>query len=241
MNKVLIVDDEPAARLLIKQYLSTYPELVLIAEAQNGFEAVELINKHEPEIVFLDIQMPGWDGFEVIKRVNQLPKIIFSTAYDNYALKAFDVHAIDYLLKPYTKERFAKSVSKIINSNYNNKNLIELAESLHSSKYPEKIFVEHGSRLVPLPIIKIIWIEASKDYTRLHTDDNVYLSTYGISEMDKKLNPSIFTRIHRSAIINVNEVKEISKDSNGYIVLLSNKIIQRVSRSYSHAVKQLIA
>lgn len=240
MNTVLIADDEPAARILIKQYLLAYKEFTLLGEATNGLEAIELINKLEPDVVFLDIQMPGADGFEVIKKLQQLPKIIFSTAFDNYALKAFEVHAMDYLLKPYTRERFALAIDKIINHHYNNKALIELAESLLKTNYSEKIFVEHGTRLVSLNVKEIIWIEASGDYAKLHTANNVYLSTYGITEISKKLNPSIFTRVHRSAIINVNEVKEISKDSNGYILLLGNKASVRVSRRYSDIVKQLI-
>jgi two-component system, LytTR family, response regulator len=243
MNKTIIIcDDEDDARLLIQQYIADYPQLQVIKECNNGPEAVAAIDSLEPDLIFLDIQMPGLSGFQVLQKIVHVPQIIFSTAFDKYALKAFDNNAVDYLLKPYTKERFAQAVNKVLLGTAKNREAIKnLSDNLQSAytAYPDKVLVESGSRMISLSVNDIHWIEADGDYTRLHTAQKFYLSTYGISILEQKLNPAAFIRIHRSAIININLIKEVYKDSNGYYAVLQNGATQKVGRSYTEVIKKL--
>lgn len=223
IKKVLICDDEDDARKLILQYIADYPQLQVIQECLNGPEAVNAIDSLEPDIIFLDIQMPGLSGFQVLQNIVHVPQIIFSTAFDKYALKAFDNNAIDYLLKPYTRQRFRQAVNKLLlNTAKNIESIKNLSENLQSgySPYPEKVLVENGNRMISLSVNDINWMEAEGDYTKLHSNEKTYLSNYAIGTLEQKLNPAIFVRIHRSAIININMVKEVFRDNNGYYVVL---------------------
>ena len=241
MKKVIIIDDEAAGRTLIKQYLQQYPDLIVLAEANNGVDAVRLINEFKPDLIFLDIQMPGLSGFEVLKRIEEIPQVIFSTAYDQYALQAFEVHAVDYLLKPYTRDRFAQAVGRILAADSSNVQRIQpLAESLlNVSTFPEKILVQMGNRLVTVGVADIIWIDAEGDYSKLITTKNNHLSNYGISALETKLNPQQFIRVHRGSIINIAFVKEVQKYPNSYDVIMQNADVVRVSRSYMDKIKEL--
>jgi two-component system LytT family response regulator len=242
-KKVIICDDEDDARLLIRQYIAGYQQLEVVKECCNGPEAVAAIDEDEPDLIFLDIQMPGLSGFQVLQQIIHIPQIIFSTAFDKYALKAFDNNAVDYLLKPYTKQRFAQAIQKVLNDARKNaagiKNLSESLQQAYSA-YPEKVLVESGSRMISLSVNDISWIEADGDYTRLHTANKFYLSNYGISILEQKLNPLTFLRIHRSAIINTNMIKEVYRDANGYYVVLQNGTTQKVGRNYIEVIKKLI-
>ncbi|WP_353779437.1 response regulator [Winogradskyella sp. 3972H.M.0a.05] len=241
MKKVIIVDDEAAGRKLIKEYLEDFPELVLLGEANNGVDAVKMVNEFKPDLVFLDVQMPGMTGFDVLTHLEELPQIIFSTAYDQYALKAFDVHAVDYLLKPYTKERFKVAVERLeLNSGGNKAR--PLAESLFmdSPKIPERILVQSQNKLVTISLEDVVRIEAYGDYSKLITEDKTYLSNYGISSLEEKLNASIFIRVHRSSIININRVKELNKYTKSYDVTMQNGDVVRVSRGYMDNIKKLM-
>lgn len=238
MKKVIIADDEKAGRVLIKEYLEDYPELVLISEVNNGVDAITEINKFKPDLVFLDIQMPGKTGFEVLKHLEEIPKIIFSTAYDEYALKAFEVHAVDYLLKPYTKDRFNLAVERL---NTENDKLGSLAQSIlmEEPSYPHRVLVNHNKKLITIKCEDIIWIEAYGDYSKIHTESQVYLSNYGITDLEEKLNPKLFLRVHRSSIINMERVKELNKYGKSYDVTMENGQIVRVSRGYMEAIKRI--
>ncbi|MEO1417760.1 MAG: LytTR family DNA-binding domain-containing protein [Bacteroidota bacterium] len=240
MKKVIIVDDESAARKLIKEYLQDYPDLVLLGEANNGVDAVKIIQKFQPDLLFLDIQMPGLTGFEVLTRLDVIPQVIFSTAYDQYALQAFEVHAVDYLLKPYTKERFQEAVSRVLNQD--NTAIGPLTESLYQEKssYPEKILVPSGRKLVSIDVQEIIRIEADGDYSRLVLPQNTYLSSYGISRLEEKLNPDTFLRVHRSSIVNIHFIESVEKYPSSYDLILENKDVVRVSRSYMERIKNLM-
>jgi len=241
MKKVIIVDDEIAGRHLIKEYLEDYPNLVILGEANNGVDAVKIINEFRPDLVFLDIQMPGMTGFDVLTHLEELPQIIFSTAYDQYALKAFDVHAVDYLLKPYTKERFKVAVERLFMNKEKNK-AATLTNSLlmESSNYPSKILVQSQNKLITVSIEEVIRIEAFGDYSKLVTNDKNYLSNYGISVLEDKLNPAIFIRVHRSSMINLNKVKELNKYTKSYDITMQNGDVVRVSRGYMDNIKKLM-
>lgn len=241
MRKVIIVDDEAAGRKLIKEYLEEFEDLILLGEANNGVDAVKIINEFKPDLVFLDVQMPGMTGFDVLKHLEELPHIIFSTAYDQYALKAFEVHAVDYLLKPYTKERFKVAVERLSKSKETNK-ARPLAESLliETSKYPERILVQKQNKLVTIAVEDVIRVEAYGDYSKLITKDDTFLSNYGISTLENKLNETLFIRVHRSSIINLNKVKELNKYTKSYDVTMKNGDVVRVSRGYMDNIKKLM-
>lgn len=237
MKKVVIVDDEAAGRKLIREYLEEYPNLIVLGEANNGVDAVKEINKFKPDLVFLDVQMPGLTGFEVLTHLEELPRVIFSTAYDQYALKAFEVHAIDYLLKPYTKERFRTAVERL---NDDLKGLGELTESLHlqPSTYPSKFLVQKGRKMINLALDQVEWIEAYGDYCKLHTQDEHYLSNYGISTLEDRLDPNRFLRVHRSHIVNLNAIAEVEKYGKGYQARMENGDKVKVSRSFTEQLKK---
>jgi len=239
MKKVLIADDEKASRTLIKEYLEGFPDLVLIAEVNNGVDAITEINRFRPDLVFLDIQMPGKTGFEVLTYLEELPAIIFSTAYDEYALKAFEVHAVDYLLKPYTKERFKLAIERL---DGDNQKLGKLTESLMMEKtdYPSRVLVQHNKKLITIAADTIQWVEAYGDYSKLHVDQQVFLSNFGITDLEQKLNPQKFLRVHRSSIINLDKVKELNKYGKSYDVTMLNEEVVRVSRGYMEALKKIM-
>ena len=240
-KKILIADDELPARNLLKEYLCDYQNLQLIGECRNGIEAVSLINVIRPDIVFLDIQMPGKTGFEVLQEIEYIPLIIFSTAYDQYALKAFEVNAVDYLLKPYTRERFRLAVDRALNNPTRTmQNIQLLTEAMLPVTYPERILVEQGAKLISLAVSDIQWIEAEGDYSKIHTGNLSYLSNRGISELEKKLDPRIFQRIHRSYLVALSSIKEVHKETSGPQVVLFSGVILKVSRSYTEALKKLI-
>ena len=241
MQKVIIADDEAAGRMLIKQYLADFPALIIVGEANNGVDAIKLINEFKPDIIFLDIQMPGLTGFEVLKHIDEIPQIIFSTAYDKYALQAFEVHAIDYLLKPYTRERFKAAIQKLRNdSQQQQPNIQPLAESLiNAAQYPDKILIQINQKLITISLSDVLWIEADGDYSKLITTKGNYLSNYGISLLENKLNPQNFIRVHRSSIINLAFVKEIQKQISSYDVIMQNGDVVRVSRGYMENIKRL--
>jgi two-component system, LytTR family, response regulator len=242
MQKIIIIDDEAAGRQLIREYLEDFPDLIVIGEANNGVDAIRLIREFKPDLIFLDIQMPGLNGFDVLTRLDEMPLVIFSTAYDKYALKAFEVHALDYLLKPYTRDRFSIAVQKALNSLQTNLNSVQsLTESLLTpeSTYPEKILVQIGAKLVTVDLAEVIWIDAEGDYSKLITSKQRYLSNYGLGALEKKLDPRRFIRVHRSAIINLAFVQEIQKQISSYDVILQNGDVVRVSRGYMENIKRL--
>lgn len=236
---VVIVDDEAPARILLREYIGRFPKLKIIAECKNGIEAIGIINILKPDLLFLDIQMPGKTGFEVLQEIEHFPTIIFSTAYDKYALQAFEVNAVDYLLKPYTQVRFEQALQKALEKE-NINNVQQLSESLHTGSYPERILVEQGNRLVSISIHEILWLEAEGDYTRIHTAKQGFLSNKGISEMEQRLNPQLFQRVHRSAIIALNAIQEVIREPTGPQILLKNAILIKVSRSYIESLKKFI-
>ncbi|MEL6304134.1 MAG: LytTR family transcriptional regulator DNA-binding domain-containing protein [Bacteroidota bacterium] len=239
MKKVVIADDEKAGRQLIKEYLSDYPDLVLIGEANNGVDAIKEINTFKPDLVFLDIQMPGKTGFEVLNYLDEIPHIIFSTAYDEYALQAFEVHAVDYLLKPYTKARFKTAIERLSQDQNQLQALVQNVV-LNDSTYPSRVLVQFNKKLISIKVEDIVWVEAYGDYSKVHTDTNAFLSNFGISDLESKLNPAVFVRVHRSSIINLDQVKELDRYGKSYDVTMSNGEVVRVSRGYMDTLKKLM-
>jgi two-component system LytT family response regulator len=243
--RTLIVDDEPPARNLIQEYLDDVDRIEVIGECGNGREAIDAINEEAPDLVFLDVQMPGLDGFDVLERIDVLPDVIFSTAYDEYAIEAFDAGAVDYLLKPYSKERFRKAVDRALDRHDQDGDEYgdRLAALLQEAKTgpedsPERLYVRHGEKIIPVDPEDIRWIEAAGDYSKLHTAEKTYLSSMGIGDLDERLDGKRFARVHRSHIIAFPTVDHLRSDgSGGYRVILDDGTTLRVSRSYAPDVR----
>ena len=238
-----MIDDESPARKLLKEYLADYADLIVVGEAANGVDALRLIADHEPEIIFLDIQMPGLNGLEVLARLDTLPLVIFSTAYDQYALEAFELHAVDYLLKPYSRARFARAIERIAGRTASEQpNVARLAQHLRdeTTRYPDRIMVPRASKYVALPVADILCIKADGDYSTIVTDNEQFLSQYSLKETEARLDPERFLRIHRSTIINRYAIREIYKEGHGYDVVLTNGNLLRASRSYAEVVRKIL-
>ncbi len=245
MIRTIIVDDEPLARQLIKEYLEDYPEISVITECKNGKQAVKAINKEKPSLVFLDIRMPDMDGFEVIERLTFIPEIIFSTAFNDYALKAFEVNAVDYLLKPYNRMRFKKAIENILHrekkSSQQVNHILKLLSDVHEpSQFPKRIFIRVGKKIVGVQTGEIIWIEANGDYTNLHTEQHSYLSNLSLNELEARLDQKQFVRVHRSFMIAANAIEHLASDGEGgYIATLKDRSKVKVSRTYAPKLKHL--
>ena len=241
----LIVDDEKLARDLIIEFLQNYPELELLGECTKGTEAVEKINSLKPDLIFLDVQMPGMNGFDVLEEIEHEPYVIFTTAYDQHAIKAFEKNAVDYLLKPLDDERFRTAIQRAIKrKGLEENNLEELMESLRPerrSNYDSHLFVQKSEKLFNLPIDDILFLEASGDYTVITTKNDQYVSSSGIGRLEELLSPDIFFRVHRSTIINIHHLKEIERHFNGaMMVRMHNGKTFPVSRTYAKIIRKKV-
>lgn len=238
---VLIIDDEEASRGLIRQYLAGHTGMDVLGECENGLEAVAAINARRPDLVFLDVQMPGLNGFQVLQEIAHVPLIIFTTAFDRFAIKAFELNAVDYLLKPYTRQRFDQSVERI-KQRTDQHDLYNLAASapLPQGAYPGRIFVETPGRLKSLDVQQILYLNAEKEYTRIYTAGGSFLSSQGIGTLEKRLDPQRFIRVHRSFIVNIYQIKEVYRDISKTFVVLNGNIEIAVGRNYLDPLKKLI-
>jgi two-component system, LytTR family, response regulator len=244
--RTIIIDDEKLARELVKSYLQHFPELQLEGECTNGFEGIKMINELKPDLVFLDIQMPKITGFEMLELIEEPPAIIFTTAYDEFALKAFEVNAVDYLLKPFSEERFSTAVNKALkmirDKEVNKKTLNKITDTLSSSpEYLKRIVVKNGSRISVIPAEEIQWIEAQDDYIMIHTKNEKHLKQKTMSSVEKNLDPSAFVRVHRSYIISLKELKKIVlMEKESYRVILNDNTSLPVSKSGYNRLKETL-
>jgi two-component system LytT family response regulator len=248
--KTLIVDDEPLARRTLRDLLQADPEIELIGECSNGPLAIDFISKQSPDLLFLDIQMPGMNGFEVLSKIEheRIPAIVFVTAFDQYALKAFEVHALDYLLKPFTDERFretlhqAKTQVEMREMNRLSQGLMALLKdqaailaggtAAKPKSFLSRFTIRSGSRVVFINASDVDWIAADNYYIKLHVGGKSYLLRISMNELEEKLDPKKFLRIHRSTIINFDRVKELHQNPNGeYVVVLKTGTELKLSRS----------
>lgn len=241
----IIIDDEKLARELLLEYVQQMPNLQVIGECGKGKEAVEAIDRLKPDLIFLDVQMPGMNGFDVLDEITHDPYVIFCTAYDQYAIKAFEKNAVDYILKPLDQERFKLGVERAINRmKVEQNNVGELLRNLkteNKTSYDSHIFVQKSEKLLNLPVEEIVYLEASGDYTILSTKSDQFVSSSGIGKLEEILNPEIFIRVHRSTIININNLKEIEKHFNGGMVvkMLNGKSFP-VSRTYAKLIRKKV-
>ncbi|WP_339722347.1 LytTR family DNA-binding domain-containing protein [uncultured Paraglaciecola sp.] len=265
----VIVDDEPLARKGLSLRLAEFENIEIVGECKNGLEAVTLIPQLRPDLVFLDIQMPGLNGFQVINKLQELkqpmPLIVFVTAFDSYAIKAFDVHALDYVLKPVDERRLKDAVDKVVitlereQQDGNNQKLARLladftgddcedilrklasGESITTNSYPDVLAIKDGSEVSRVAISDIQWIDAAGDYMCVHATEKTHIMRRTMKELENDLDPKKFVRAHRSAIVNIRYVqKMVSHISGEYHLILNNGTELKVSRSHRDRVKEMI-
>lgn len=247
--RALIVDDEPLARERIRRFLAREADIEIAAECTDGGEAVRQIRALRPDLVFLDIQMPERDGFGVLEEigVEELPVVVFVTAYDRYAIKAFDFHALDYLLKPYTGERFRRAVERARAQIQHGKGgqlderLISLLENLKTEqKVLERLMIKSAGRVFFLRTEEIDWIEAEGNYVRLHVGREAHLLRETMNRLASRLDPEKFLRIHRSTLVHIERIKELQPMFGGeYTVVLRDGTKLTLSRSYRDKLLEL--
>jgi two-component system LytT family response regulator len=250
MTSVIIIDDEIPARDLIRHYLQTYPDIEIAGEADNGFTAMKLIRELNPQLIFLDVQMPKLTGFEMLELMDEPPAIIFSTAFDQYAIRAFELNAVDYLLKPYAKERFDSAMQKALNrmengewKMENEKKMIQSSLSIpNSGNSLTRIAVKDRQQIHVIPVNDIDFIEADGDYVKLHTAKKAYLKEKTMKYFEENLPSQQFIRIHRSYIVNVNEVAKIELyEKDNYRVHLKNGECLKASSNGYKAMKAAVS
>jgi len=234
MSKVIIIDDESLARSIVKEYLEKHPQLELVAECGDGFEGLKAIQQHQPDLVFLDIQMPKINGFEMLELIEQPPAIIFTTAFDEYAIKAFEAHAIDYLLKPFNQERFDRAVAKWQDQQSaptENKTAELLETAAQSPSQNNRIVVKNGSKIKIIPTHDIYYLEAADDYVKIHTQEGYFLKNKTMNYFEQVLDGHQFVRSHRSYIVNVQQITRIDPyEKDNHVAILRTGIKVPVSR-----------
>ena len=247
----LIVDDEPLARQGLRMLLSQDPDITSIQEVRDGKEAVKAILKMRPDLVFLDVQMPEMDGFSVLQEVGveRMPAVVFVTAHDRYAIQAFEINAIDYLLKPVTEDRFAQALarakSRLQSSSEDDtsRQIIGLLQTIASpQRYLKRLAVRSAGKTVFVDVEEIDWIEAAENYVQLHTSRARHLLHVPLNTLEKSLDPEVFLRVHRSIIVKIGRIKELQPGPHGdYVIILQNEVRLRSGRSYNEKLKALAA
>ena len=223
MINTLLIDDEPLARSLVAEYLQTYPEIKIVQECNDGFEGVKAIAQHKPDLIFLDIQMPKINGFEMLELVDQPPAVIFTTAFDEYAMKAFETHAIDYLLKPFSKDRFNKAIHKYHDQPAKPESIPVIETAAQGAGQRNRVVVKDGNKIKIIPVNQIQYLEAADDYVKIVTSEGSFLKKRTMNFFEQSMANHNFVRVHRSYIVNsqlITRIDPYEKDSHQ--ILLSN-------------------
>jgi len=244
----LIIDDEPPARARLQKLLEHFPETFrVLDEAKNGIEAVEKINQLQPDVIFLDIEMPGLNGFGLLERLDKIPIVIFCTAFDQYSLKAFETNSIDYLLKPVRLERLQQTVEKLssFKNNLSSATIMSVLKEFYSQKEEKKITsitVKKGDKLIFIKLDEVTHFEADEKYVTVYTNKENHLIEQSLSQLELKL-PEEFIRVHRAVILNKNQVLDVQKYFNSrFVITLNNNRKTSITsgRSYNEVVKDWI-
>jgi two-component system LytT family response regulator len=245
--RIVIVDDEPLARSVVREYASEDPSIEIVADCANGFEAVKAVTELKPDLVLLDVQMPKLDGFEVLELLGRDQPVVFITAYDQYALRAFDVHAVDYLLKPFSADRFREAMERArerqrAKGSGQAPNVADLVRDARPKGSPiERVLIRDGANVHVLPVDKIDYVEAQDDYVAFKSEGKQYLKDQTLSAVETTLDPARFVRIHRSYILNIDRIAKVelyAKDSR--IAILRDGTRLPVSRAGYARLSQLL-
>ncbi|MCS0582708.1 LytTR family DNA-binding domain-containing protein [Massilia pinisoli] len=244
--RVIIVDDEPLARAVLREHLGFFPDVEISGECANGFQAVKAIAELAPDLVFLDIQMPKLDGFEVVELAGAKTHYVFVTAYDQFALRAFDVHALDYLLKPFTRERLAQALAHVrervaapAQGGDTMRALVADAQARHQPI--ERVLIRDGARVQVIPVDRIDYVEAQDDYVAFFADGRQWLKNQRMAELENQLDPQAFLRVHRSYIVNLSAIARIEPTGkDGHCAVLKSGARIPISRSGYPKVRDLM-
>jgi len=242
--RTIIVEDEELARKLMKSFLSEIEKIEVIAECENGFEGVKQINELKPDLVFLDIQMPKITGFELLELLDHKPQIVFATAYDQYAIKAFEYNAADYLLKPYSRERLFEAVEKVterIQKEGISSDVAEKIGNFPKEGFLDRVVVKDRSKIHIIPVDHIRYIESMDDYVMIYTNEGRHIKQKTMHYFEDSLNPRDFVRIHRSYIVKIDQIHEIQQyEKESYIVILHDKTKLKVSKTGYKILKEVL-
>lgn len=244
MTRALIIDDEPLARMVVREYLQEMPQVEVLQECGNGFEGIKAIMQYQPDLIFLDVQMPKINGFEMLELLEQQPAVIFTTAFDEYAIKAFEAHAVDYLLKPFSKERFHKAVEKYLGASPAapaKKQTETLLEAAASPAQHERIVVKTGTKVKIIPVHDVEYLEADDDYVSIRTREGSFLKNKTMSFFEQTLDPKQFVRVHRSFIVSVSEITRIDPyEKDAHLAILKSGAKIPVSKAGYVKLKQVL-
>lgn len=242
MSKAIIIDDEPLAREIVKEYLQAWPGIEIAAECNDGFEAVKSISQHQPDLIFLDIQMPKISGFEMLELLEEPPAVIFTTAFDEYAIRAFEANAIDYLLKPFSRERFNAAVKKFgEQQNEMKQKLPSLMESVDNGQQLQRIVIKDGSKIRIIPLHEVVMLEAADDYVKIHAANGAYLKKKTMQSFEATLPATQFIRVHRSFIVNIAQITRIEPmEKENHVALLKVGAQVPVSKSGYQKLKEVL-
>lgn len=244
--KAILIDDEPLARTLVKEYLTdSYPQIQIVQECGDGFEGVKAIAQHKPDIIFLDVQMPKINGFEMLELLDEPPGVIFTTAFDEYAIKAFEAHAIDYLLKPFSPERFNKAVDKWLQqkdlNTVKNNTAALLASAVASPERQDRIVVKTGNKIKIIPEPDILYLEADGDYVMIYTPEGRYLKSKTMQYFENTLDHKKFLRVHRSHMLQLSQIVRLEPyEKDSHVAILKSGAQIPVSRSGYAKLKQVL-
>lgn len=239
--RTLIVEDEPLARQTLRDFIGDFDWLELVGEAADGLAAIEKIEEFKPDLIFLDVQIPEVSGLEVLRRARHKPAIVFTTAFEYYAVTAFELEALDYLQKPFGRERFHQTIERIRKRLLENKSEKDVQEKNEKIEHLTKLFVRKKDLLFPLNIEDIFYLEANGDYVNIHTIDEKYMASGTLTEFSKSLDENNFLQIHRSAIVNLEKIEKIEELGRTLLIYLKNGAEIQASRSGSQLLKKLIA
>jgi two-component system LytT family response regulator len=239
--KAIIIDDEPLARSLVKEYLQAYKNIELVEECNDGFEGVKAIQQHNPDIIFLDIQMPKINGFEMLELIDNPPHVIFTTAFEEYAVKAFETYALDYLLKPFSKDRFDKCIQKLLQQKSAIQTEALLETAAQSPVQNNRIVVKDGGKIKIIPVGQVQYLEAADDYVKIHISEGSFLKKKTMQYFEQLLQPHHFVRIHRSFIINTQLITRIDPyEKESHLVLLTSGAKLPVSKAGYLKLKEML-
>ena len=236
--RTLIVEDEPLAQQTLIDFAQEFAQLEIVGAAADGLAAIKMIDELKPQLIFVDVQIPEISGLEVLRQIKYQPFIVFTTAFDDYALTAFEFEAIDYLQKPFGRERFRQTIGRV-----ERRIMVNQSTKTESAKTKpiDRIFVRDKRGLIPLAVDEIVWLKADDDYTVIYTQDKTFLVGTNLKDFAAKFNPAKFLRIHRSAVVNLDLIERIEEDNRRLILYMKNGSEVQASRTGSQILKKLFA
>ena len=240
--KVLLIDDEPLACDLVEEYLQDHNEIKVLGRCHDGFEGVKAIQKHKPDLIFLDVQMPKISGFEMLELLDEPPAVIFATAFDEYAIQAFEQNAVDYLLKPFSKERFDAALQKFLaRKESTSVQVKKVTEEVTQAPNQNRVVIKDGARIRIISVKDIVRLEADDDYVKIFTTQGNFMKKKTLTHFEKTLNKDLFVRVHRSHLVNISHILRIDPyEKNSHVALLKDDTRVSVSRSGYQLLKEVL-